>query len=92
MGTEKVLIGVLAGVVIGATLGILFAPDKGTKTRKKIAKLSDDYAEEMKQKFNEFADAIVNQFEIAQEEKNRLVKSGKDKIEETIAGISAGSK
>ena len=31
-------IAVLAGVVVGAGLGILFAPDEGKKTRKKIKK------------------------------------------------------
>ena len=36
MGTGKILLGVLAGVAAGATLGILFAPAKGSKTRKKI--------------------------------------------------------
>ena len=37
MGSGKVLLGVLAGVAVGATLGILFAPDKGSETRKKIS-------------------------------------------------------
>ncbi len=92
MGSEKVLLGLVAGVVIGATLGVLFAPDKGTKTRKKISKLSDEYAEEMKQKFNEFAEAIIKQFEAATEETNRLAGIGKEKVEETISEFSLSSK
>ncbi|MFM2136349.1 MAG: hypothetical protein RL021_1749 [Bacteroidota bacterium] len=32
----RVLLALLGGVAIGAVLGILLAPDKGTETRKKI--------------------------------------------------------
>jgi len=43
--SNKVLIAVGAGLVVGGVLGILFAPDKGENTRKKITdsgkKLSD---------------------------------------------------
>jgi gas vesicle protein len=43
MSAGKVLLGLLAGVAAGATLGILFAPEKGAVTRKRIAKKGDDY-------------------------------------------------
>lgn len=35
--SSNTLIGILAGTAIGATLGILFAPDKGANTRHRIA-------------------------------------------------------
>ena len=48
MENGKVLLGVLAGVAVGATLGILFAPDSGTNTRKKIMKKGEDYFKVMR--------------------------------------------
>jgi gas vesicle protein len=38
-------------------MGILFAPEKGKKTRRKIRNTSNDYADELKDKFD---DALEN--------------------------------
>jgi gas vesicle protein len=63
MEQGKVVLGVLAGVTAGAILGILFAPDKGVKTRKKIMDKGEDYAEELKDKFNELLDTVTEKYE-----------------------------
>jgi gas vesicle protein len=72
MSSGKVLLGLLAGAAIGATLGILFAPDKGSVTRKKISKKGDDFKEGLQKKFDEFVDSISGEFEEAVEENSGL--------------------
>jgi gas vesicle protein len=55
--TNAKLIGaLLVGAAIGGALGILFAPEKGSVTRKKIAGKTDDLAQELKNKVREYAD------------------------------------
>ena len=63
MGSGKVLLGVLAGVAVGATLGILLAPDKGENTRKKISDKGDEYADDLKEKFGDLLDLVINKLE-----------------------------
>lgn len=63
MRTEKVLLSVLAGAAAGALAGILFAPHRGTVTRKKITRNSDAFAKGVKEKFNEFIDGITDKFD-----------------------------
>lgn len=53
MSTNKVILGVLGGVAIGAIAGILFAPAKGTKTRKRIMKKGNSYTNDLKNKFED---------------------------------------
>ncbi len=48
----KIAIAAAAGVVAGGVLGILFAPDKGVDTRKKIADSGKKMAEAVKEKVN----------------------------------------
>ena len=65
MSTGKILLGVLAGVAAGAVVGILFAPAKGSKTRKKIAKKGIDYADELSEKLKIFMEELTQKFETA---------------------------
>ncbi len=67
MSSGKVLLGLLAGVAAGALLGVLFAPDKGSVTRLKIVKKSEDYAEGLTEKFNEFLDTLTEKIEDVKE-------------------------
>ena len=87
MNSGKVILGVLAGVAIGAMSGILFAPDKGSRTRRKISNKRDDYVDELEQKFNDFTDSIADKFDAVKDGATRIVKKGKQKVEDIEAEV-----
>ncbi|MEO5569775.1 MAG: YtxH domain-containing protein [Bacteroidia bacterium] len=82
MNSSKVLFGLLAGAAAGVTLGILFAPDKGINTRKKISKLGEDYMDNLKSKFEDVVLKAANEMEYVKSEAENLVDIGKEKVDE----------
>lgn len=58
MKTSNTLLGILGAAAVGAVVGILFAPEKGSKTRKKIADKSKDCSEDLKGKFSDLVSSL----------------------------------
>ncbi|MEO8515371.1 MAG: YtxH domain-containing protein [Flavobacterium sp.] len=63
MESGKVLLGVLGGVAAGALLGVLFAPDRGSETRKKIKEKGKGYADNLKGKIDEIKHDVNGKYE-----------------------------
>lgn len=76
MNSNKVVLGVLTGLAVGTIAGILFAPAKGSKTRKRIMAKGKGYADEIKHKFDGIAHDFSDKYESVLEEAKELV-SGK---------------
>jgi gas vesicle protein len=88
MTAGKVLFGVLTCVTVGAALGILYAPQKGYKTRKMISKKGNGYTKKLEGKFNGLIENINEEIESVKEDVTRLTKLGKDKAEEEDAKLN----
>ncbi len=73
MKAGSLIVGALAGFAVGALLGILFAPAKGTVTRRRISKKATDYADGLKEQFNEYIDSVSEQFDSIAEKAADLV-------------------
>lgn len=79
MSSSKVLLGFVAGAAVGALAGILFAPDKGSNTRKKIADKTGDITDSVKNSFSDFIDGVKETYSSAKETTEELgtkVRSG----------------
>ena len=82
MKSGKVVLGVMAGVAAGAAIGILFAPKKGSKTRKLIARKGEDFADAIKEKVDAVLVDINKQCDKFCNDAEFIVAKGKIKIEE----------
>ena len=84
MKTAKTIIGVLGGVAVGAALGILFAPDKGTNTRKKIAEKGNDTKNSIKSSVSDFMETFSQKCDSMLNKAEELVNEGLSKTEEYV--------
>ncbi|RKS01059.1 MULTISPECIES: YtxH domain-containing protein [unclassified Flavobacterium] len=78
--TGDSILALLAGAAIGVGIGILFAPDKGSKTREKIKGSFDDLKDQAKSKFNSF-----------EEEAKEKFTHSKDELKETVDNLLSKS-
>jgi gas vesicle protein len=73
MNTNKVVLGLIGGLAIGALAGVLFAPAKGSKTRKRIMKKGNSYTKEIKDKIEEFYNSAVTKYDNVLEQAKDIV-------------------
>ena len=77
----NILLAILAGAAVGAGVGILFAPDKGSNTRKKI-----------KDKVDETRNDLTERLTHAKDELTRTAKEKReafeDKLEDALSHMS----
>jgi gas vesicle protein len=83
MNSGKVFLGLLAGLAAGAVLGVLFAPDKGVETRKKISKKSKDLVDDVKNKYDDFVRGVNEKIESVKQDAEHL-KSKASKVTDNI--------
>ena len=86
MSTKKLLISIVAGAAVGSILGILFAPAKGSLSRKRIARTGTNYIQDVEEKFFENISSISDEFNTAKDSAIDLVDKAKKKAS-SVVGI-----
>ncbi|MAN58285.1 MAG: hypothetical protein CMC08_00435 [Flavobacteriaceae bacterium] len=79
--TGQTLLALLTGAAIGAGIGILYAPDKGSRTREQLSKEADKARKRLNQQVKETGSTLSEKAKQA-----RL--SFEEKLEETLSSAS----
>ena len=84
--TGKLIGALLLGAAVGGVLGILFAPEKGSETRKKLSEKGVDLTDGMKEKFNILLEDLKMEAEAVKEKAIEFIENEKAKIAEKYKG------
>ena len=88
MKSSHIILGLVAGLAIGATMGVLLAPDKGSKTRKKIKSKSKETKDKLKDGFDEFLDTVSENYDTLKRQGEELLRKEKEDVKEKIKTAS----
>ncbi len=82
--TKKTVLGIITGIVTGVAtgviLGVLFAPNSGSKTRRKLTRKGEYLADEANHQYHKAVNNISNKIDGIEQNTATLLQKGKDMI------------
>lgn len=79
--------GLLVGAAVGAIGGLLFAPESGEETRKKLAEKSKDFADDIYDRFDDLKETLTNALEDVKQGTTDVLEDVKKGTAEAIEDV-----
>ncbi len=81
--------GFLVGAVVGGILGVLFAPNKGSETRRHIANSTDNFTNSVKDQYGNLIDIVNSEISDVKHKASEAVDYGLAKVEKAKSSLTA---
>lgn len=79
---KNTLVALIAGAFAGILTGILFAPDKGERTRREFSKKSRDYADMAREELEDYIDYMKEKYEGTKRQAEEMTEKGENVVNE----------
>lgn len=79
----------ILGAAIGGILGVLFAPNKGSETRRHIANSSDNFTNSVKDQYGNMINMVNDEIDMVKNKANEVLDYGMAKAEKTKNNLTA---
>ena len=76
-----IVLGLLAGAAIGSLLGVLFAPEKGSETRKRVRRKAEDFRDEALDRYEDLKEEALEYYECLSEKARQGVETIRNEYE-----------
>ncbi|MBO9640954.1 YtxH domain-containing protein [Siphonobacter aquaeclarae] len=85
--STRTLLAFLTGAAVGASIGILYAPDKGENTRDRLAFRLSKYREQLQRLIADLVDSADLPESLAKTEGQKVVDDAREKAERLLADV-----
>lgn len=92
MKTSSIILNTLLASAAGVAIGLLFAPQKGSKTRKEISEKNHKYSDYLADKFDDFVDSVSHPLENIEDETKRLANKANKKAKKVASEVNSDVK
>jgi len=79
----RLIKGILIGAVAGAVIGVLYAPRKGSKTRKRLRKKGADIKEAFRGELKDMEKKVSEQYESIKDDTAELLAQERARLQDT---------